>query len=229
MSKRILVTAATRTEADVVKGIAGEDFSGNSFLFRGLTAEVLVTGVGAMSTSWSLQQWIRANDKPLLAINVGIAGSYRNDINKGDVVIPVTDCFADSGIEDGRNFITLGEAGLTGNDDFPFTNGLLYSDQRCSKSLSAIVTPVNAITVNTATGSEETRQRLVDKYNPDIETMEGATFFYICLREKIPFFALRAVSNIVEKRNRSNWNIDLALANLSQKLKEIEINSDFKI
>jgi len=51
--------------------------------------------------------------------------------------------------------------------------------------------------------------------------MEGATFFYICIREKIPFLALRAVSNKVEPRNRDNWNITLALNNLSEKLYEV--------
>jgi futalosine hydrolase len=80
---------------------------------------------------------------------------------------------------------------------------------------------VNAITVNTATGSETTRDRLVKKFNPDIETMEGATFFYICRREKLPFLALRSVSNIVEIRNKSNWDIKLAIRNLAEKLNEV--------
>ena len=80
---------------------------------------------------------------------------------------------------------------------------------------------VNAITVNTATGSDATRDKLVRKFNPDIETMEGATFFYICRRENIPFLALRAISNIVEIRNKSNWNIKLALLNLAEKLNEV--------
>jgi futalosine hydrolase len=48
--------------------------------------------------------------------------------------------------------------------------------------------------------------------------MEGATFFYLCSREKIPFLALRAISNMVERRNKNNWDIDLALNNLSEKL-----------
>ncbi len=51
--------------------------------------------------------------------------------------------------------------------------------------------------------------------------MEGATFFYICTGEKIPFLALRSISNRVEPRNKKNWNIPLALDNLSEKLKEI--------
>jgi futalosine hydrolase len=51
--------------------------------------------------------------------------------------------------------------------------------------------------------------------------MEGATFFYICCRENIPFLALRAISNKVELRNKNNWNIALALNNLSEKLVDV--------
>jgi futalosine hydrolase len=80
--------------------------------------------------------------------------------------------------------------------------------------------PVQAVTVNSATGSETTRERLLNKYNPDIETMEGATFFYICSRGKLPFMALRSISNRVELRNKDKWNIPLALSNLSEKLRE---------
>jgi len=39
--------------------------------------------------------------------------------------------------------------------------------------------------------------------------------------ENIPFLALRAISNKVERRNKNNWKIALALNNLSEKLKEV--------
>ena len=52
-----------------------------------------------------MKQWLSVNEKPDLAINAGIAGSYKDDIRYGDVVMPVTDCFADAGIEDGENFL----------------------------------------------------------------------------------------------------------------------------
>jgi futalosine hydrolase len=51
--------------------------------------------------------------------------------------------------------------------------------------------------------------------------MEGAAFFYICAREKIPFISLRAISNRVERRERNKWNIPLALDNLAGKLEEL--------
>jgi futalosine hydrolase len=51
--------------------------------------------------------------------------------------------------------------------------------------------------------------------------MEGAAFFYICASEKIPFVALRGISNMVERRNKNKWNIPLALDNLALKLEDV--------
>lgn len=59
------------------------------------------------------------------------------------------------------------------------------------------------------------------KYNPEIETMEGAAVFFVCLKEGIPFFELRSISNMVEPRDINNWNIPLALKNLNQTLQNI--------
>jgi futalosine hydrolase len=161
------------------------------------------------------------NGKPDLAINGGIAGSYKDEFLPGDVVMPFSDCFADAGIEDGDNFITLAEAGLINANEFPYKNGIIYTDPRYLERLNGIIKSVRAITVNTATGSEISRLKLLRKFNPDIETMEGATFFYICSLENIPFLALRAISNKVEPRNKNNWKIALALNNLSEKLKQV--------
>ena len=34
-----------------------------------------------MSTSWDLTKWLSVNPKPDLAINIGIAGSYKENID----------------------------------------------------------------------------------------------------------------------------------------------------
>jgi futalosine hydrolase len=221
MTRKILIVTATSSEAEVIGKIHGIQAVPGGYRFTSSEIRVLVAGVGSISTAWEMQKWISMNDKPDMAINAGIAGSYKQDIKIGDVVMPVTDCFADAGIEDGINFMTLSEAGLAGADEFPFSNGLIHGDPEVTGLLKGLVKPVNAITVNTATGSDNTRDKLVRKYNPDIETMEGATFFYICSRERIPFLALRSISNMVEIRNKDNWNIKLALSNLAEKLREV--------
>jgi futalosine hydrolase len=223
MSFRILYVTATDSEASSLMKIRGIMPVAGGYRFGDLDISMLISGVGSVSTAWTLKQWFSINEKPDLAINGGIAGSFKDDIRNGDVVMPITDCFADAGIEDGENFITLFEAGLAGPNEFPFRDGLLSADPVYCAKLKAILKPVTAITVNTATGSEATIKKLLKKFNPDIETMEGATFFYLCAREKIPFLALRAISNRVELRNKNKWNIALALDNLSEKLYEVFI------
>ena len=219
MSFKILYVTATRPEGDTLKKF--REIMLHNDRLESFETDLLITGVGSMATAWSLKQWITLNEKPDLAINAGLAGSFNDRINIGDVVMPVSDCFADAGVEDGENFLTLFESGLINANDFPYKDGLLYTDTRYNEKMKSILEPVRAITVNTATGSETTRGKLLKKFNPDIETMEGATFFYICSREDIPFLALRAISNKVEPRNKNNWDIDLALNNLSEKLIDI--------
>jgi futalosine hydrolase len=221
MSFKILYVTATRAEAETLSAINGMIPYPGGFLYGKLEIKLLVAGIGAVTTAWSLKRWLASNDKPDLAINGGIAGSYNDDINIGAVVMPVSDCFADSGIEDGENFLTLSEAGLIKGDEFPFIDGIMNADAIYCEKMKGILKPVKAITVNTGTGSEHTRSKLIKKFNPDIETMEGATFFYICCLESIPFLALRAISNKVELRNKRNWNIPLALNNLSEKLIDV--------
>jgi futalosine hydrolase len=156
-----------------------------------------------------------------LAINIGIAGSFRDDLRTGEVVVPVSDCFADAGVETSSGFLTLAEAGLVDPDAFPFRSGRIFSDNRFVSRAVKLLRPVNAITVNTATGLQNNIKMISERYHPDIETMEGAAFFYVCSKENIPFLAIRAVSNRVEPRNRKKWNIPLAINNLSEKLKEV--------
>jgi len=226
MPIRILLVTATSAEADAIVKLAGTKTTADGFSLGNNQISLLITGVGSMAVSWAMTKWLSSNAKPDLAVNAGIAGSYRDEIKIGDVVVPVSDCFADAGIETGAGFLTLAEAGLEDPDRFPFRGGRIIAENKYVALASGKIKPVSAITVNTASGSEATIEKMVKKYDPDIETMEGATFFYICSCGKIPFLAMRSVSNRVEPRNRAGWNIPLALDNLSGKLKEFFLIND---
>jgi futalosine hydrolase len=52
----------------------------------------------------------------------------------------------------------------------------------------------------------------------EIESMEGAAFLFACNQTKVSCRQIRAVSNYVEKRDRSKWNIPLAITNLNKVL-----------
>lgn len=221
MITRVLLVFATETEAAILREIEGIIPFDGGFRLGNASINLLVTGVGGISTAWAMKVWLGNNPSPDLAVNAGIAGSYSAQYMTGDVVMPVTDCFADMGIESGGKIITLAEAGLMDADSFPFERGIIHSKNKYVQQAEKIMRKVNGITVNTCSGSELTINKLRSKFNPDIETMEGATFFYICAREKIPFLSVRAISNKVEPANRDSWDIPIALENLRGKITEL--------
>lgn len=222
---RILFVTATANEAEALKKVEGIDLQNGIFRFKSHEINLLVTGVGAVPAAWHISDRISKDGLPDFAMNCGIAGSFRDNIMNGDVVMPVSECFADYGIEDHDSFYTLFEAGLSDANEFPFSEGKIKNDENIVSKFG-FLNPVNSITIGAASGSSATIERLRRKYNPDIETMEGASFFYICKRERIPFLAIRAVSNRIEPRDRSKWNIALAIDNLAEKLRDVFLTLD---
>lgn len=223
MIRRILYTTSTPAEARALTNIAGLEPmpAENRYRYGKMDIELMITGVGTVATTWKITKWLSHNTRPDIAVNAGIAGSFNPLIKIGDTVMPVADCFADAGIEDGNHFFTLCEAGIISGADSPFHGDFIHCHNSFCKKLEQTLKPVKAITVNTATGSTDTREKLKAKFNPDIETMEGAAFFYVSSLEKIPFIAIRAISNMVEQRDKTKWNIPLALENTTVKLTEI--------
>jgi futalosine hydrolase len=54
-----------------------------------------------------------------------------------------------------------------------------------------------------------------EKYMPVIESMEGAAFHYVCLKESIPFVQFRAISNMVGERDKKKWKMKDAVEALN--------------
>jgi futalosine hydrolase len=173
--------------------------------FAGKPVEILLGGIGTVSTAFRLTRLLLQRTYSL-AVSAGIAGSFADDIHVGDVVQITEDCFADSGIDDNGVFRSLAEAGLADENEYPFVQNWL----------SGVPVPspyrnVRGITVQMASGSEKRIGELAGRYQPQIETMENAAFFYVCRMMQMPFVSFRAISNKVEPRNRKNWQVPQAI------------------
>lgn len=202
---KILLVAATEFEiAPLLKKLGKKNSKRNFISFRKNKnqIDVLITGVGMTATAFWLGKIL--NKKYSLAINLGLAGSFNKNISPGTVVNVVSDCFADLGAEDGNNFLTAEEIGLTKSSKFN------------TKKFIHALPKVNGITVNTVHGNEASIKKVVKKFNPDTESMEGAAFFYACAMEKIPSLQIRAISNYVERRNKKRWKTALAIRKLNK-------------
>jgi futalosine hydrolase len=166
---------------------------------------VLVTGVGMVNTSIQLTKELLQH-KYDLVINMGIAGSFNNVLNFGNVVEVVDDSFSELGFENGVEFEQFSD----------FELATKYSVEGKTD-----LQKVKGITVNTVHGNEDSIAEIIDRLNPDVESMEGAAVFKVCQEFSIPCVQVRAISNKVEKRNKENWNMPLAIKNLNIAVEKI--------
>lgn len=171
--------------------------------------DFLVTGVGAVPTAFRLAQYAPLYD---FVLNVGIAGSFIASLPIADVVAVQRDVFGDYGIDNNGTFVPLVEAGFTMHE--AFSSDFLVNPYIGDYNPAGLRV-VNGVTMSTASGSAHAIAKIITQWNPDIETMEGAAVFYSCLALGKPFLCIRAISNMVEPRNRSAWRIGDALKSLS--------------
>jgi futalosine hydrolase len=184
------------------------------------TVDLLVTGIGMTHAAYHLGKTL-AEKKYDLAINAGIAGTYGNTAEPGMVVHVTSDRISELGVEQGEQLLTFYETGLMDPDEFPYRSGILVNGYRPDLEALRSLPSVSGNTVNRIRTSPQWLARLANEFPADIETMEGAAFFYGCLSEKIPCLQIRSVSNHVKDRDPSEWNIPLAVENLNSVLIQI--------
>jgi futalosine hydrolase len=176
--------------------------------------DVLTTGVGMVATAAWSSRALTMHDYDL-ALNVGVCGSFDPAIPIGAVVQVTSEELPEMGAEADDRFLTLHELKLLGRDDFPFRDGRLMNAQPPEIAALHDLPQVTGITINTVHGSERSIAAVRQRCDPQVETMEGAAFMYACLIRGIRFAEVRAVSNIVEKRNRAAWKLGEAIDNLN--------------
>lgn len=214
---KILLVAATPFEIQPLTNHLGAFFNSQNKCigsrYKNLDVDLLVSGIGMAATAYYTGKQLNSDYN--LAINAGICGSFNNNLPIGTVVNVIEDCFSELGAEDGDNFLSLKELNLEGSTKI-FNTKIKYSN-----SIMELLPKVNGITVNTVHGNESSIEKTVRKFHPIVESMEGAAFMLACEAENIPYIQLRAVSNYVERRNKENWNIPLAIKVLNEKIIEI--------
>jgi futalosine hydrolase len=229
MLKVLLVAASAKEINPITNSLHFLDRIDNTFgsyKYANLEIDVLVTGVGSIFTTYYLTQTLAYRSYDLV-FNVGLAGSFDNYLELGYIVNVYQEQFADLGFEDKDKFFTIFEKELHGQNAFPFSDGLLRNNTKFElKEIKKLIN-VSAVTVNKIHGDQTSIQKTVKKFKAEIESMEGAAFFYVCMKEGLPFYEIRSISNFVETRRVDNWNIPLAIENLKTAMLDIfeELNS----
>jgi futalosine hydrolase len=176
--------------------------------------DLVTTGVGMVAMAAHSSRAL-ARTPYDLALNFGVCGSFDPMLAPSAVVHVVADRLAEMGAEDGEAFLTIQQMTLLDDDAFPFRDGELVNAAPPSNAVLNGLPAVSGITVSTVHGNERSIAQVTRRFHPQVETMEGAAFMYACLIAEVPFAQVRAVSNVVERRNRESWRLEDAIANLN--------------
>ena len=162
--------------------------------------ETLVTGVGPVEAAAATSRML-AISTPRFVINAGIAGGFSGRTKVGDAFAIETDHLAELGLEDGSRMPPLpgGALVVTKAESDP---GLI---ERCRSFGGRIG---SAITVATITGSTERARDLADRFEAEIEAMEGFAVLRSAAIAGVPAIELRGVSNVVGPRASGGWDFD---------------------
>ncbi|MDD2595287.1 MAG: hypothetical protein PHD11_05660 [Bacteroidales bacterium] len=211
----ILFTAAAPEELQSARNAYEHLKSDN----QRINVSFAVTGMGTTSLCYKLTKILNSNGIEGcydMIVNVGVAGSYTSRFPVGTVVNISTEQFGDSDAASRSGFQTIFDYSTLDANAVPFINGVLKNTSvvdRFSYAIQDIPSAVG-ITFQTKQSSGLHGGRIERQFTPEIDTMEGAAFFYVCMMEDISFIELRAVSYMVGEEDRTKWNVPLALNRL---------------
>jgi futalosine hydrolase len=196
MVNRILIVTAVPAEAEAVQ--------------RGLPAEaadsvtVLAGGVGSAQAGAATSRALALQPGYDAVLSVGIGGAFPGKAELGGLLLARRVFAADLGADSPAGFLGVDELGF----------GSASLDGGRIPGLEAVVGTI--LTVNTATGTDERAAELMARHPAAVgEAMEGYGVAAAAALFDLPFAEVRAVSNLVGKRDRDAWRLDLAFAALT--------------
>jgi futalosine hydrolase len=182
----------------------------------------VVLGVGLLEFATNLSVLLSrfAAEGPFThVVLAGICGAYPGrGLNVGNVVRVDSEVVGDLGVVESDGSFTPWHkvCATSANGSVPQTSAQVYESSllRGVPAWLSNLKPVAGLSVNCCTGTASMAKERVENFNVDVESMEGAACFSICLAFGVPCYEIRAVSNFATTRDKSTWRIKDALSAL---------------
>ncbi|PLY04210.1 MAG: futalosine hydrolase [Desulfuromonas sp.] len=188
---------------------------------------LLAGGVGktnaAASTAVALERFA-----PHGVISFGSAGAYRDSgLRQGDLVLASESIAADEGVACADTFLDFEVLGFPSvarpekrYNRFPAPPVLHVQAAQIladpAARLGVALRCGASLTVSSCSGSSTRGDLLAARWQGVCENMEGAAVAQVCSAWGIPWLEVRAISNLVEDRDTSTWNLPLACEHVQE-------------
>jgi futalosine hydrolase len=227
----IIVTASTHMElSQLIRGSSAAPIDGAGHLqaFRGRLGEkeiiLAVTGIGKVNAA-SATTVLLERFTPQLLVNTGCGGAFAGSgLSVGDLAVASCESFADEGVETVEGWRGLD---LIGIPIFEGRGGRIFNRIPVHGELAADAL-ARALehgfrgklgpfhTVSTCSGTSERGAELLLRFPGICENMEGGAVAQVALIYGVPFLEVRGISNMVEDRDLSRWDLKLAVAEVQR-------------
>jgi futalosine hydrolase len=196
----ILIVAATENEVESLR-----------FPAVSSQAEVFITGMGPVAAAASLSRYLALQGAKIEAVlNIGVAGAYMGSgINPLDICLAQNEVLGDLGICLQDRIIDF-RPGLAVTTYFEFKNEFIPKFKNIFTNQNIVFKNVNFVTVNCCTGTKERGEFLRRRHDAGCENMEGAAVAMVCQSFNIPCIELRCISNMVDDRDTTQWQLSEA-------------------
>lgn len=176
----------------------------------------LLTGIGPVETAVRVNSWLHQHGENVAGvINFGVAGAYIHSARKKgprllDVCIAEREVLGDLGVCLHDRIEPLAGKGLSPPDSFVMDPLLLAKTREIFQAEQIPFYSGTFVTVNCASGTAKRGGMFAKQYEGLCENMEGAAVARVCSEFSLPCLEIRCISNMVEDRDTSRWQLQNA-------------------
>ncbi len=239
-----LISSIPEEGRSLIKGLRKKSFISGKPLCRGKIngREVvyMISGMGKVNASHAATVLIE-KFSPRMIILFGVGGAYPSSgLEEGDIAVAEKEVYGDEGVLTGDGFRgtdfigipLVKQGGKRYFNEFPLNKKLV--EIAVESSLRVIHPPLarggkggvkvksgTFVTVSTCTGTRKRATELRKRFGAVCENMEGASVAHICALYGAPMIEIRGISNVVENRDKSKWEMRLAAENCQKVVAEL--------
>ena len=212
----LLLVSATEIESATVRTALGDDkatqHTGKTVVVGTLCdwrCTLIHTGIGSVNAAHALTCQLEGQ-LPDLVIQFGIGGAYvPTGLPIRTVVLATEEIYGDVGVVTPEGWRPADEIGIPlVHGDPPHFNCFPLDSRLVSTAAEICGAPCGPfVTVSQCSGVQAIGDALHARFNALCESMEGAAAAHICTLYDVPFLEIRGISNLVEDRDPTRWDI----------------------
>jgi futalosine hydrolase len=224
--KPIIILSAVPRELELLIGSLRDPYNETNAIFPltegiiGATSLVCCAGGIGKANAAAPATSLIERYRPELVIITGCGGAYPGSgLSVGDLAVASDEIFGDEGVVTPDGWMDMKQMGLAlfSEEGRSWYNSIPLTRQEAEKAMQLAdshglrLIRGRFVTVSCCSGTKARGLELARRYQAVCENMEGAAIALTALRYGIPCLEIRGISNLVEDRDMSRWDIRRAV------------------